>query len=90
MTEQDWLQATNPQLMSEFLRGKASERKLRLFACACCRAVSPLFHDEYSRKAVKTAERYADEYSRKAVRTQATIPGAQCLSLSHPLRRNDQ
>lgn len=39
MTEAEWLACTNPRPMLEFLRGKASERKLRLFSCACCRLV---------------------------------------------------
>ncbi|HUR53009.1 MAG TPA: hypothetical protein VMZ71_02680, partial [Gemmataceae bacterium] len=37
MMEQDWLAATDPRPMLDFLRGKASERKLRLFAVICCR-----------------------------------------------------
>jgi len=37
MNEQEWLACTDPEPMLEFLRGKASERKLRLFFCACCR-----------------------------------------------------
>jgi hypothetical protein len=37
MTEQEWLQADDPKPMLGFLRGKASERKARLFTVTCCR-----------------------------------------------------
>lgn len=38
MTEDQWLKATDPGPMLEFVRGRVSERKLRLFACGCCLA----------------------------------------------------
>jgi hypothetical protein len=60
MTETEWLAATDPQPMLEHLRGKASERKVRLFAVACCRRVwASLEHEEF-REAVLKAEAYAD------------------------------
>jgi len=59
MTESDWLVCTDPQKMLEFLRGKASDRKLRLFACAFGRAVRESEH-LLGPSTVAIAERYAD------------------------------
>jgi hypothetical protein len=46
--------------MLAFLRGKASVRKRRLFAVACCHHLWPLFTDPRVRHAVETAELWAD------------------------------
>jgi hypothetical protein len=59
MTEAEWQVATDPRPMFEFLRGKASDRQLRLFACAYCRAVRDSLH-LLPGTAVAVAERYAD------------------------------
>jgi hypothetical protein len=62
VTESDWLNATDPQAMLIFLRdsGRASDRKLRLFAVACCRDIWRWVSHPGSRLAVETSERYAD------------------------------
>jgi hypothetical protein len=61
MTEQEWLACTDPLLMLDFLRSKASDRKLRLYACAECRRVWSWFdQDEAGRHCIEVAERYAD------------------------------
>src|SRR5438270_674897 len=59
MTEAEWLACTDPTRMLEFLQGKAGERKLRLFACGCCRLVWEKVPNE-DRAAVELAERFAD------------------------------
>jgi hypothetical protein len=60
MTESDWLAATDPAPMLRFLGPAISERKLRLFAAACCRRVWAALPGEGSRDAVVMAERFAD------------------------------
>jgi hypothetical protein len=59
-TEAEWLSCNDPDALLECARGRVSERKLRLFGCACCRQVWPFFTDERSRRAVEVVERYAD------------------------------
>ena len=56
MDESTWMTCTDPQSMLEFLRGKASERKLRLFACACCRDVRGVLTEGPGRSPVEVAQ----------------------------------
>src|SRR5262245_57553031 len=71
MTEAEWLACTNPQPRLELLRRKASDRKVRLFAVACCRRVwSSLEHEEF-RDAVRKAEAFVDGLADRAEMLQA-------------------
>jgi hypothetical protein len=62
MTEQRWRNSTSvPEVLGLAVRKGASMRKLRLFACGCCRQrVWHLLSDRRSRAAVETSERYAE------------------------------
>lgn len=60
MTEEEWLACDDPEAMLSFLEGRASARRLRMFAAACCRRAWRFLPDVRSRAAVEAAERYAD------------------------------
>lgn len=60
MTEREWLACTELKKMLGFLADKASDRKMRLFICACCRLVWELLTETACRKAVEVGELYAD------------------------------
>src|SRR5262245_21128833 len=62
MTEAQWLRADAIDLaVREFALPHLSERKRRLFACACCRRIWHLFGEEL-RVGVEAAERLADGF----------------------------
>jgi len=60
MTEAQWLASRNPEKMLAHPAGHASDRKLRLFAAACCRRSWGTLVDERSRDAIACIERLAD------------------------------
>jgi hypothetical protein len=62
MTEAEWLACTDPQPMLEVVWEKASDRRLRLFGCACVRRVWDLLLEEQSRTLVEVGELYADGF----------------------------
>ena len=42
MTEQEWIECTDPEVMMEFLGEKKLDPRLRRFAVECCRRVRHL------------------------------------------------
>jgi hypothetical protein len=60
MTEAEWLACDDPTPLLEELKGRASRRKMRLFACACCNRLEVLLTDGANRTAIDLAMRYAD------------------------------
>jgi hypothetical protein len=63
MILEDWLACDDPLPMLTFLSDRGDERKLRLFAVACCRRYWHLYRPKRmrtARAAVETAEHYAD------------------------------
>jgi hypothetical protein len=62
-----WLRTTgwlserrDPNPLLKVVSGRAKERKVRLFLCACCRRLWHLYSREEVRAALATAEDYAD------------------------------
>lgn len=61
MTEEEWEDGIDPQGMLSCLREKPSNRKLRLFAWACCRRYWEFYQDEdENEKVIDVAEKFAD------------------------------
>jgi hypothetical protein len=66
MTEAEWVTCTDAYPMLVFLGGKASQRKLRLFACALGRRLWGRLSNDAVRHAVEFAERVADGRASRA------------------------
>ena len=75
MNDVDWLVCTEPGPMVAFLcrRGWGSDRKLRLFACACARHIWRLLRTDATRRAVEASEGYADGLVSKKALAQARL-----------------
>jgi len=80
MTEEEWLTAVDPTPMLAYLRGKVSDRKRYLFACACWRRVLAAWPHARARAAVEMGEKYADgqatEADLAAILVDQSEPGA--------------
>lgn len=73
-----WLRSNSPKDMLDLLTGKftPSDRKLRLFSCACCRHDWRFLIDQRSQRAVEVAEKYADGLAGEAEREEAQSAAA--------------
>ncbi|VTR93500.1 Uncharacterized protein OS=Sorangium cellulosum (strain So ce56) GN=sce5710 PE=4 SV=1 [Gemmata massiliana] len=84
MTEAQWLATSDLYLLAQFLRTdhrvnrtKSGRRRMRLFGCACCRLVWPLFApDPKCAELISEAERFADASSSRQslARLEAALP----------------
>lgn len=79
MTESEWLACQDPTPMFEFLAGKVSDRKLRLFACVCCRTVWSSIPAVFQ-EAIRVAEEHADCRS-------TSVELGRAVSAAHRVRR---
>jgi hypothetical protein len=60
--ETTWQRCADPERMLRYVRDRgASERKVRLFLAACCRACWERFTTDGSRSAIEVAERYTED-----------------------------
>ena len=60
MDESTWWTGNDLAGMKELACISHSERKLRLFGCACCRRMWPMLNRKKLRHAIEVAERFAD------------------------------
>jgi hypothetical protein len=84
--EAEWLACADPTPMLKFLRGNVSDRKLRLFACACCRTIWKSVTDAI-REAVTVWERFADGL---ATRDELSMATQEVISSAERVRVNSQ
>jgi hypothetical protein len=93
MDEQEWLASGAPDRMLHYLdhfdSGTVSERKLRLFACACCRRIWGRLPDADHRRAVEVAERFADGLAGPAELAEVRQAVSQALRRAAVLGRSD-
>jgi hypothetical protein len=59
-TEIEWVGCTTPSRMLDALRDRTSDRKLRLFACSCCRRIAHLLSDSRLSDALEATEQFLE------------------------------
>jgi hypothetical protein len=76
---------SDPLVMLKQFADTLSDRKLRLFAIACCRRVLSLVSDENARAALEVAERFADDQATSEELTRAHDAAQRVLNGFPPL-----
>jgi hypothetical protein len=66
MTETEWLTSVETHILVAFLGCKASDRKMRLFACGVCRQLASYVETEEYIRAIEAGEEFADTGKTKA------------------------
>jgi hypothetical protein len=90
-TEEEWLACpAADSLLFRILELRASERKLRLFGCACCRLVWHYFVQPESKSAVEAAERFAVGEIPAEVMKAAADAASAVVRQGNPPRRTDR
>lgn len=79
MTESEWQASNDPQMMLSHLRDAGvTDRKMRLFACACCRRVWDQFPDRSNQDLVVAVEDYPDATFDHPVIHAAAVASSAC------------
>jgi hypothetical protein len=78
MSEAEWLACYDTYQLLQEMVGRASDRKFRLFGCACCRRIWHLMPDERWKHAVQVVERWADGLASEADLVSARRDMARC------------
>jgi hypothetical protein len=81
MTEPEWLAYKEPYTMLEFLGDEASDRRLTLVACACCRRIWHLLPDDKARQVIEIVEQFAD---RLATASRVRVAGRALAEMPRP------
>jgi len=89
VTEAEWLAATDPWTMLKLVEGKASLRKLRLVAVACCLQAWRFLSERPGRIAVGVAERFADGAAGEDELQKAQTDAQIVKDETNPIRRHE-
>jgi hypothetical protein len=89
MTEAEWQSCEEPGPLLEQVFGRVSERKLRLFAVACCRQLWGASPDEATHVALSVAEHLAETGSLRVKKSVVRVASGQTVidcSASEPVK----